>query len=178
MHCPRCQKKVDLEINQCPKCDRKLKLLVLSQQIPLTAQQRHALRSEIIVLSIALGFLVCITTILYFVLRNVPPKPNDGWTILLPMFGVLFAFIGYSLLSRVRDLHGGHAQVQIDQLLKLRYVRSNRRNRLYGDFKFIGSQHLKMEHGDVAREGNYYVVTHSPHSNNVWELVKLRREVA
>lgn len=171
MQCPRCQQKVDLQINQCSKCNRKLKPLIISQQIPLSNQHRQALRSEIVVLSIALGFLVCITTILFFALTAV-----SG--LIWPIFGLMIVVVGIYWLNRIRDLLGGHAQVQIDQLLKLRYVRSNRRNRLYGDFKLIGSQHLKMEHGDFAIEGNYYVVTYSLCNNHVWELAKLRREVA
>ncbi|WP_110514730.1 hypothetical protein [Herpetosiphon llansteffanensis] len=171
MHCPRCRQNVDLTINQCPKCKRKLKPLVLSQQIPLSKQQRQALRSEIVVLSIALGFLVCIATILYFALKGV-----SG--LIWPIFGLMLAVVGFYWLSRVRDLLGGNAHVQIDQLLELRYVRTRRKTHLYGDFKLIGSQHLKMEHSDVAREGNYYVVTYSPRNNHVWELAKLQREVA
>ncbi|KPL81926.1 hypothetical protein [Herpetosiphon geysericola] len=171
MHCPRCQQKVDLHINQCPKCKRKLKPLVLSQQIPLSAQQRQALRSEIITLGIALGFLVCIATILLFALKDV-----SG--LIWPIFGLMLAVVGFYLLSRVRDLLGGIAHVQIDQLLELRYVRTRRKTRLYADFKLIGSQLLTMEDRDIAIEGNYYVVTYSQRNNNVWELAKLRREVA
>ncbi len=174
MHCPRCQQKVDLHINQCPKCDRKLKPLILSQQIPLTPQLRQALRREIMVLSIALGLLACTGTILYFAIMH----EVRGWLLIWPILGLIFAVVGFALRSRVRDLLAGIAHVQIDQLLELHYVRAKRRTRLYGDFKLIGNQHLKLEHGAVAREGNYYVVTYSPRTKNVWELAKLRREVA
>ncbi|MBM7845874.1 DUF308 domain-containing protein [Herpetosiphon giganteus] len=175
MHCPRCQQKVDLHINQCPKCDRKLKPLILSQQIPLTPQLRQALRREIVVFSIWLGLLACTGIILYFALRH----ESRGWLLIWPIFGLIVVLVGCALLSRVRDLLAGYAHVQIDQLLKLHYVRSSRqRGYLHGDFKLIGSQNLKLEHSGVAREGNYYVITHSPRDKNVWELAKLRREVS
>ncbi|MFD3162367.1 hypothetical protein [Herpetosiphon sp. NSE202] len=175
MHCPRCQQKVDLHINQCPKCDCQLKPLILSQQIPLTPQLRQALRREIVVLSMWLGLLACTGTILYVAIRH----ESRGWLLIWPIFGLIFALVGFALLSRGRDLLAGIAHVQIDQLLKLHYVRPSRqRGYLHGDFKLIGSQNLKLEHRGVAREGNYYVVTYSPRNKHVWELAKLRRELA
>ncbi|XSG74005.1 hypothetical protein ACP8Y2_17660 [Herpetosiphon llansteffanensis] len=171
MHCPACGKELALALNRCNHCRRKLKPLVLSQQISLSKQQRQALRSEIVVLSIALGFLVCTATILYFALKGV-----SG--LIWPIFGLMLAVVGFYWLSRVRDLLGGIAHVQIDQLLELRYVRTRRKTRLYADFKLIGSQLLTMEDRDIAIEGNYYIVTYSQRNNHVWKLAKLRREVA
>ena len=143
----------------------------MSQQIPLSNQHRQALRSEIITLSIALGFLICIATILFFALKAV-----SG--LIWPIFGLMIVVVGFYWLNRIRDWLRGTAQVQIDQLRELRYVRTKRKTRLYADFKLIGSQQLKMEHGDFAIEGNYYVVTYSLRNNHVWELAKLSREVA
>ncbi len=171
MQCPRCNQKVALQIHQCPNCQQVLQPLNVSQQIPLSTQQRQALINKILLPSAGLLFIVAMLTSVSLALK---PAPIWAWLAVAVMIAVTWVY----LIKLVRDLISGQVLVEIDQLLQLHVLSDRTGKHFYGDFSTLGKRQLQASHFERVIEGNSYVVTYSPQSKIVWELVLVARKRA